>query len=81
MSKEFTHFDQLGKLITLGDYVAFPQSNILSIGTVIKLNLKMVKIRKVNHRPSTYNTGEYNRYSNDLVILNGPDVTAYLLKL
>jgi hypothetical protein len=81
MSKEFTHFDKLGKLITLGDYVAFPQSNILTIGTVIKLNLKMVKIRKVNHKPSTYNTGEYNRYSNDLVILNGPDVTAYLLKL
>jgi hypothetical protein len=81
MNKEFTHFDKLGKMITVGDYVAFPQSNILTIGTVIKLNLKMVKIRKVNHKSSMYNTGEYNRYSNDLVILNGPDVTAYLLRL
>ena len=81
MAEETKHFDKLGKLITVGDYVAFPQSNMLTIGTVIKLNLKMVKIKKVNHKPSTYNTGEYNGYSNDLVILNGPDVTAYLLKL
>jgi len=79
MTEETKHFDKLGKLITVGDYVAFPQSNSLTIGTVIKLNLKMVKIKKVNHKP--YNTGEYSRYSNDLVILNGPDVTAYLLKL
>ena len=81
MNKEFTHFDKLGKLITVGDYVAFPQNNSLTIGTVIKLNLKMVKIKKVNHKSSMYSTGEYNKYSNDLVILNGPDVTAYLLRL
>lgn len=81
MTEETKHFDKLGKLITVGDYVAFPESNMLTIGTVIKLNLKMVKVRKLNHKPSTYNTGAYNKYSYDLVILNGPDVTAYILRL
>ena len=71
MTEETKHFDKLGKLITVGDYVAFPESNMLTIGTVIKLN----------HKPSTYNTRAYNKYSYDLVILNRPDVTAYILRL
>ena len=41
----------------------------------------MVKIKKFNMPSRSRSTGEYNKYSEELVILDGPEVTAYLLKL
>ena len=77
---ELLHVDKLGRAINLGDVVVAPQSNSLIIAKVIKINPKMIKIKKLTS-PKGYYNGEYNKYPTDLVIVNGPDVTAYLLKL
>lgn len=71
------HSDLLGQPLNLGDCVAFPSRNQLEIATVIKLNNIMVKVQQV---PNLRYGGEYNKYPKDLVRLDGPEVTMYLLK-
>jgi hypothetical protein len=77
---ETIHKDKLGKLLKVGDCVAYPSTNRLDIGTIKKLNPKMVNVWRVGATP---NFGWYrgsNKYPNDLVLLDGPEVTIYLLK-
>lgn len=75
---EPNHKDKLGRLIQLGDFVAFPQSNSLYVGKIIKLNNKMVKVQEVSN--SKYRPGEYNKYPTDCVKLEQSDMTWYILK-
>jgi hypothetical protein len=70
------HRDKLGRLLNVGDCVAYPSSNSLVIGIVKKLNPKMVGVSQLGKN----RWGDNNKYSNDLVILDGPDVTMYLIK-
>ena len=70
------HRDKLGRLLKVGDCVAYPGSNTLMIGTVKKLNPKMVGVAMVGKRA----WGPSNKYPSDLVLLDGPEVTMYLLK-
>jgi hypothetical protein len=73
------HRDKLGRLLNVGDCVAYPSSNSLVIGIVKKLNPKMVGVSQLGkNRWGAW--GDSNKYSNDLVILDGPDVTMYLIK-
>lgn len=80
MAEEIKHLDKLGREIKLGDCVVAPSHNSLMIARVIKLNPKMIKIKKFNTHQRSWHQGEYNKYSEDLVILDGPEVTAYLLR-
>ena len=78
MAKELpVHSDKLGRVLQLGDCVVYPQSNSLVIGTVKKFNPKMVKVAIV---PSRTWGGETNKYPSDLVKVDGPEVTMYLIK-
>jgi hypothetical protein len=81
MAEGIKHLDRLGREVKLDDCVVAPYNNSLMIAKVVKLNPKMVKIKKFSTITRPRSTGEYSKYSNDLVILNGPEVTAYLLKL
>ncbi len=81
MVEEIKHYDKLGKLINVGDCVAAPYNNSLMISKVVKITPKMVKIKKFNTSSRSWHSGEYSKYPTDLVILDGADVTAYLLKL
>lgn len=81
MAEEIKHLDKLGREIKLDDCVVAPYHNSLMIAKVVKLNPKMVKIKKFSTITKGWSTGEYNKYSNDLIVLDGPEVTAYLLKL
>jgi hypothetical protein len=45
------------------------------VGTVIKLNPKMIKVRRVG----TKYKWEQNKYPSDLAKVSGPEVTMYLL--
>jgi hypothetical protein len=74
----FKHLDRIGRELSVGDYVAYPQSNSLSIGTITKLNPKMIKVKKINSNLRREAT--YNKYGHDCVLLNGPAITLYLLK-
>jgi len=72
------HKDKLGRLISLGDFVAYPSQNSLEFGKVEKLNNKMVGvIPAVSKRPIYKNT---NKYPHDLVRLEASDMTWYILK-
>lgn len=77
---EPVHLDRLDRRINVGDCVAVAHQNSLMIASVIKLNAKMVKIRKLRVTASKWNTGEYNKYPSDMVVVSGPEVTMYLLK-
>ena len=39
------HRDILGILLAVGDYVAYPETNALRVGTIEKLNPKMLRIK------------------------------------
>jgi hypothetical protein len=41
------HRDKLGRLINIGDFVAFPDRNSLEVGVVKKLNPKMIGIGRM----------------------------------
>ncbi len=75
MTKEIpTHKDKLGRVLELGDCVVYPQSNSLGIGTIKKFNPKMIKVCKIGSK------WEQNKYPQDLVKVDGPEVSIYLLK-
>lgn len=72
------HKDKLGRPLAVDDYVAYPTSNSLAFGKIIKLNNKMVKVVKVPAGKFT-DTGS-NKYPHDTVKLEAKDMTWYLLK-
>jgi hypothetical protein len=74
------HKDKLGRLLAVGDAVCYPASNSLELGTVKKLNPKMVKVYEAGRASSKWYTGS-NKYPSDLVKVDGPEVTMYLLKM
>jgi hypothetical protein len=80
MTKEILeHRDKLGRIIKIGDAVCYPSRNSLEFGTIKKLNNKMVKVWEVG-KHGKYYTGS-NKYPQDVVIVEGPEVTMYLLKM
>ena len=72
------HIDKIGRTLFEGDCVVFVNGEQLSIGTIIKLNPKMVKICEIGAKG--FWARGINRYPQDTVKLDSPDVTAYLLK-
>jgi|688.fasta_scaffold13361_24 hypothetical protein len=74
------HRDILGRLLKIGDVVAVSLHNNMKIARVTKLNPKMVKVQLLNVKTSTWYTGSHNKYPEDLVIVDGPYVTMYILK-
>jgi hypothetical protein len=75
--EEVEHRDRLGRLLKVGDCVAYPSHNSLGIGTIKKLNPKMIKVGRIGSKFSSNGT---NKYPQDIVLLEGPDVTMYLIK-
>jgi hypothetical protein len=69
------HRDILGRLLAVGDHVAYPDSNGLRLGKLDKLNQKMVRVTTGREWRSTV-----NKYPIDTVKLDGPDLVMYLLK-
>lgn len=79
MAKELLeHKDLLGRPLAEGDCVAYPQSNTLVIGTITKVNPKMLKVAAVGSKG--YWARGTNKYPGDIIKLDGEDVTMYLLK-
>ena len=71
------HKDKLGRSLAVGDTVCYPSFNTLELGTIKKLNPKMVTVQRVGPRKSK---GQY-KYPSDLIKIEGPEVTLYLLKM
>lgn len=73
------HRDKLGRLLAVGDTVCYPDRNSLDFGTVKKLNPKMVTVWEAGVSGKWY-TGS-RKYPQDLVKVDGPEVSMYLLKM
>jgi hypothetical protein len=69
------HSDLFGQPLEVGDCVVYPRSNSMTVGTVAKLNPKMVGVKGVGTR-----WGNCNKYPQELVKVSGAEVTMYLLK-
>jgi hypothetical protein len=72
------HLDKLGKEITVGDCVAVPVRNHMRVGRVTKLTSKMVRIDELT--TATWQR-QWIKYSDDLVVVDGPGVTMLVLKV
>jgi hypothetical protein len=68
------HNDLFGQPLEIGDCVVYPRSNTMNMGTVNKLNPKMVGVKGIERR------GSCNKYPQELVKVSGAEVTMYLLK-
>lgn len=69
------HQDLFGQPLEVGDCVVYPRSNSMTVGTVTKINPKMVGVKGVSTR-----WGDCNKYPQELVKVSGAEVTMYLLK-
>ena len=72
------HKDKLGRELAVSDPVCYPSSNTLCIGTITKLNNIMVKVQEINTK--SYRAANYLKYPHDVIKLDGPEVTFYVLK-
>ena len=80
MTKEIPiHKDKLGRVLAVGDAVCYPDRNSLELGTVKKLNPKMVKVHEAGRHGAWYSGN--NKYPNDLIKVEGSEVTMYLLRM
>lgn len=78
MSKEIiAHKDVFGQDLLLNDCVVYPTNNTMTVGKIIKINPKMIKVARVGNQGRR---SDVNKYPNDLVKVTGPEVTMYLLK-
>lgn len=76
MAKEIPeHRDILGRVIEVGNMVAYPDSNMMKIGKIDKLNAKMIRVTTGSEWRSTV-----LKYPKDTVKLDGPELTMFLLK-
>ena len=77
VKEEIIHKDMLGRKLKVGDFVAYPRRNTQCIGQLVKMNPKMPRVQQISNK--VYGR-EANIYTNDMVLLDGPDVTFYILK-
>jgi hypothetical protein len=77
VKEEIVHRDMLGRKLKVGDFVAYPRRNLQCIGQIVKMNPKMPRVQQISNK--VYGR-EANIYTNDMVLLDGPDVTFYILK-
>ena len=75
------HLDKLGREIEEGACVAVAHHNSLEVATVVKINPKTVKIKIANTATHAWYSGVHNKYGDQMVVIDGPEVTMYLLKL
>jgi hypothetical protein len=65
--------DKLGRVLSVREYVAYADANQLRLGTIVKINPKMLRIKGLGA------SWEINKYSVDTIRIEGPDLTMYLL--
>jgi hypothetical protein len=76
------HYDKLGQELVIDDYIAFPQSNGLMVGKIVRLSNKMLIIEVVvSKKMKRYIKETYRKYPADAVKLNlDAALTMYLIR-
>ncbi len=73
--REYNHKDILGNDIKLGDVCVYPAHNTMKIGSITKLNPKMIDVVEIG---KSYWT---RRYPTDVyLITNDPKLSLHILK-
>jgi hypothetical protein len=72
------HRDLLGREVKVDDYVGFCHHNSLYVGKVIKITPKQVRVVNLfsNYRSDT----GLLKYTNQCVLIGGPELTYMILK-
>lgn len=78
MTPKTTPTDRLNRNLTVGAYVAYVDSGRLEIGSILKITPKMIKVARVGSQ-GFWSRGVL-KYPNDVILLEGQDLTMYLLK-
>lgn len=78
MSNAGDHKDLLGREVKEDDTVGFCHHNQMYVGKVIKVTPKQVRV--INLLSKYRNDTGYLKYTNQCVLIGGPDLTAHLLK-
>lgn len=68
------HKDIIGNEIKVGSTVVYPYHNSLKVASVTKLNPKMINVVAIGR---SWND---RKYPNDLLVVEDPKITMYLLK-
>lgn len=77
MAKEINHKDLLGNPITETSKLAVSHRNSLYICSIVKITEKMMRVKPIK---TTYRSGGFLVYPDQTVVVDGPDVLAYILK-
>ena len=73
-------FDKFNQMLTVGDYVVFPiATKKLDVGMIIRQTPKMIRINPVGHERNQWGYGEYMKYPDDCIKMEGPSLTMYVL--
>jgi hypothetical protein len=79
-TKESTqHLDALGRVIEVGQCIAYSDHNEIEIGVVNKINPKMVRVTK-RSRWGRNKFSNINKRPEQCVVVEGPHVTMYMIK-
>jgi hypothetical protein len=70
------HKDRLGRNLTVGDCVAVAHRNELMVAVIKRCAPKMIVVSELG----TKYRSEYRKYPSECVLLDGPEVSMYLLK-
>ena len=70
--------DRLDQDLKIGDCVVYVDAGRLEIGSILHITPKMIKVARVGSR-GFWSRG-FLKYPNDVVKLEGQDLTMYLLK-
>ena len=77
--KPVEHRDLFNKPLEVGMAVVYSQYNMLTIGHIIKVNPKTVRVRKYTGEQTRWSQ-ESQQYPQDLIMINSADLTAWLMK-
>jgi hypothetical protein len=70
--------DLLGRVLKIGQFVAFCQVNTLYIGKVKKIAKVMIRVERI--KTTRYMSEEVNKYPEDCCIISEKEMTWWLLK-
>lgn len=77
--KPIEHKDLFNHPLEVGMAVVYSQYNTLTIGHIIKVSPKTVRVRKYTGSTTRWQQ-ESQQYPQDLIMVNSADLTAWMLK-
>lgn len=75
------HRDLFDHELAVGDAVVYSQYNMLTVGNIVKINPKTIKVAKYRAAANKgWGAQESQQYPQDCIKINSADLTVWLLK-